>query len=104
MSPLTPDTLKTWETFNKLWGQFMFLGLGWPEAGKEAFAQVLSDQAAADRAALAEVRPYIRHLPSCQVARAWGPGPGGTTEGGLRCDCGRDQLAALALAASEETP
>jgi len=43
-----------------------------------------------DADALLAVVPFARHKQECQIARAWGDGPGGTfTE--PHCNCGYDE-------------
>lgn len=49
----------------------------------------------ADADALLAVVPFARHKKECQIARAWGTGPGGTFTD-PHCNCGYEKvLAAL---------
>ncbi len=40
-----------------------------------------------DRDALLAIVPFARHKPECQIAKAWGNGPGGTFTD-PHCNCG----------------
>jgi hypothetical protein len=65
------------------------------DLGLQASTLILMRHLLKDADALLAVVPFARHKKECQIARAWGLGPGGTFTD-PHCNCGfENTLAAL---------